>query len=104
MNGNRALAPLPREVDGANPLSDGQIRVDLIRLGDGIRGVAALDRVWPLLRIGGLLIGPGPPNAVLDRFARDRASAIAPLSLAGRELHWVIEKRRAADAVIASAS
>ncbi len=83
------LMPRAKNVDD---LLEQAATTDLLRLGPAIVGAAELARLWPLLRPGGLMIGPGQGNKVIERFARARGGDLARMRLSQLGACWIIEK------------
>lgn len=86
-----ALWLMPKE-KSIDDLLEQRATTDLLRIGPAVVGAAELDRLWPLLRPGGLLIGPGQGNKVVERFARTHGGDLARLRLSQLGACWIIEK------------
>lgn len=86
-----ALWLMPR-AQGIDDLLEQRATTDLLRLGPAVVGAAELERLWPLLRAGGLLMGPGRGNKMIERFARSHGGDLARVRLAQVGTCWIIEK------------
>ena len=83
-----ALWLMPTAARGVEALLEQGATTDLLRLGLASVGITELERIWPLLRLGGLLIG----NGMIERFARDHGSDLARIRLSRIGPCWIIEK------------
>lgn len=83
---------LPATMKGLETLRENRVTTDLLRLGPAIAGVAELERLWPLLRPGGLMIGSGMGMHPIERFAAAHGGELARLRLLGLGPCWIIER------------
>lgn len=68
------------------------IQTDLIELAADWGEIPALQRIWPLLRRGGFMIGHGTPSRAIEQFATDHNSDFMELAFHHSGPAWVIEK------------